>query len=238
MDRLWDQRPNPKQLMRERHASIPSQAFKEKRDDSLRAEVGKPKIPGQQRSEYEAYPEAVRNKKKDKKPAVWDPSIHIYRSSEAGNNDTVTIHHLEWDLEPDLDDELEEYSRLARLGQFRTAQEYFDHQLAQHAEHPLIFVKYAETLWEMGDFKSVVSLASRAAQVFPSPSGWPKQHTRAIRERGSKLDVLKDLYLNWKLLYWISQTLSQNDCEVVYKEITEPWLQFPVVRDPTSTQVS
>ncbi|PSR99100.1 hypothetical protein BD289DRAFT_55941 [Coniella lustricola] len=174
--------------------------------------------------------------------ATLDPSIYVYRASEAGNTDVVAIHRLEWDLEPDLDDELEEYTRLARLGQFQRAQDYFDSRLSQHANHPLIFVRHAETLWEMGDFKSVVALAGRAADVFPPPSDPLQRHLLAITYGNKKgnggSDPLKDLYVNWKLVYWISLSLSQNDCGVIFKEFDEIWSYFYwTFEEPTSTQL-
>lgn len=75
---------------------------------------------------------------------VWDVS----RTKD------VTM-HLELDITEDLEPDLDEFCRLARLGNFQGAKQSFKDNLEQHMDDPYIFVQYAQMLMSMGDYKSV-----------------------------------------------------------------------------------
>ncbi|KAI0183468.1 hypothetical protein EV127DRAFT_414081, partial [Xylaria flabelliformis] len=64
----------------------------------------------------------------------------------------------------DVDKELEEISRLRRLGDFRAAQRFLKQKLPGRSDDPYFFVLYAQLLFEMGDFRSFDTL--RPTRVF------------------------------------------------------------------------
>ncbi|KAI1077260.1 hypothetical protein F5B20DRAFT_593070 [Whalleya microplaca] len=78
---------------------------------------------------------------------VWDPS----------QTTDITV-HLNMPLQEDLDDNLEQFCRLQRFGDFASAKRYFSENLQEHIDKPYVFVHYAEMLLEQGDYKSLVAL--------------------------------------------------------------------------------
>ncbi|KAH8891714.1 hypothetical protein GQ53DRAFT_765218 [Thozetella sp. PMI_491] len=70
--------------------------------------------------------------------------------------------HLELPITDDLDQELEDFARLRRLGHFKAAKEIFKNSLEEHLGKPYVFIQYAEMLFEMGDYKSLRSLNPEA----------------------------------------------------------------------------
>ncbi|KAH8878803.1 hypothetical protein GQ53DRAFT_814305 [Thozetella sp. PMI_491] len=69
----------------------------------------------------------------------------------------VTV-RLELPINEDLDLELEEFARLGRTGDFKAAQDFFQHHLGEQLANPYIFIQYATILFEMGDLKRFTSL--------------------------------------------------------------------------------
>ncbi|KAJ9136678.1 hypothetical protein NKR23_g9579 [Pleurostoma richardsiae] len=67
------------------------------------------------------------------------------------NPQDVTI-HLELPIYDDFEAELEEFSILRRMGNFKEAKDYFDEHLGDYLSHPYVFVQYAEVLLDMGDY--------------------------------------------------------------------------------------
>lgn len=63
----------------------------------------------------------------------------------------VTV-ELELDIFPDVEDELEEFSRLRRLGRFTEANDFFQSKLTAQLENPYVKVQYAEMLLAQGDY--------------------------------------------------------------------------------------
>jgi hypothetical protein len=89
---------------------------------------------------------------------VWSPSI----------TRDVTI-HFELDIADDLEDLLEEFSRLKRLGHFRTAEKYFQASLHEFAEFPPVKAEYADMLLEQGDHKRLHEMELRAGPLDTDP---------------------------------------------------------------------
>ncbi|KAI1210948.1 uncharacterized protein F4807DRAFT_459176 [Annulohypoxylon truncatum] len=75
---------------------------------------------------------------------VWD-SCHA-------NDLTV---HLALSAQEDLDESLEEFCRLQRLGHFTSAREFFTENLREHMERPQVLIGYAELLLEQGDYNTL-----------------------------------------------------------------------------------
>jgi hypothetical protein len=108
----------------------------------------------------------------------------------------VTV-HLELPISDDFGDELEEFSRLKRLGNFRVAISYFEENLTDYQAHPYIFVQYAEMLLEMGDYKSFDLL--KPGLVFRGSSSQDGQGIRG-QQGAANSKELNLLHLNWDLL--------------------------------------
>ncbi|KAL7627464.1 hypothetical protein AAE478_001657 [Parahypoxylon ruwenzoriense] len=75
---------------------------------------------------------------------IWDPS----------HNADITV-HLKMSIQEDLDESLEEFCRLQRLGDFASARKFFMENLRDHIEKPYVFIAYAEMLLEQGDYHTL-----------------------------------------------------------------------------------
>lgn len=73
---------------------------------------------------------------------------HVF--CDPNNPADVTV-NLRLPIVKDLGDELEEFDRLKRTGQFKEAQSFFDSHLDRHIDDPYVFVQYAHLLLEMDD---------------------------------------------------------------------------------------
>lgn len=79
------------------------------------------------------------------------------------NPRNITV-HLKLPVIDDIEDELEEFSILRRLGNFKAAKSYFQEKLKNYQNVPFVFVQYAQMLLDSGDFKGLSRL--RAQEVF------------------------------------------------------------------------
>ncbi|KAK7981532.1 hypothetical protein PG988_003770 [Apiospora saccharicola] len=114
--------------------------------------------------------------------AVWDPS----------QNSDITI-HLKLPLQEEgLDEQIEEFCRLRRLGDFASAKRFFAQNLEDHHDNPYLLVQYAEMLLEQGDYITLSSLDGHVAFA-------PDNHHLRGRE-GALLRVY------WKLMQLHSPT--------------------------------
>lgn len=69
--------------------------------------------------------------------------------------------NLELPITANIDSELDSLERLRRIGDMKAAREFFRHNLEVHMPNDLyVFVKYAELLLDMGDYKAVVALTN------------------------------------------------------------------------------
>lgn len=75
----------------------------------------------------------------------------------------ITI-DMDLGITKDVDLELEEFSRLRRLGEFTSAQRFLEENFSDRADDPYFFVLHAQLLLEMGDFRSFDKL--RPTRVF------------------------------------------------------------------------
>lgn len=88
-------------------------------------------------------------------PTPKRPADHVFRISPDMKDTTI---HLEHDVIEDLEPELDEFSRLSRLGNFHAANQFFQANLEEYVDNPYIFVQYANMLLEMGDYKNLKAL--------------------------------------------------------------------------------
>ncbi|KAI1103136.1 hypothetical protein F4804DRAFT_311149 [Jackrogersella minutella] len=75
---------------------------------------------------------------------IWDPSQAT----------DITV-HLRMSVQEDIDECLEEFYRLQRLGNFVLARQFFTRNLQDHLERPQVLFGFAEMLLEQGDYKTL-----------------------------------------------------------------------------------
>jgi hypothetical protein len=81
----------------------------------------------------------------------------------------ITI-SLELDVEGDVESQLEEFSRLQRLGDFHAAEQYFQTNLDEYLNIPLVAVEYAEMLLQQGAYQRLKDLLQRSELKARVPS--------------------------------------------------------------------
>ncbi|KAI1095789.1 hypothetical protein F5B19DRAFT_267668 [Rostrohypoxylon terebratum] len=83
--------------------------------------------------------------------SVWD----------FGDASDLTFHPM---LSPQgyLDETLEEFYRLQRLGHFASAEEFFEENLREHIEDPQVLIAYAEHLLEQGNYDALSRMGDDA----------------------------------------------------------------------------
>ncbi|KAL2261548.1 hypothetical protein VTK26DRAFT_3924 [Humicola hyalothermophila] len=91
----------------------------------------------------------------------------VFDPSQANKDITVTV---EMELEEDRLLDLDDFTRLARLGRFKDAKAYFTATLEHRIINPWIQLSYAEMLLDCGDYTSLRSLCT-ADVVFPASPG-------------------------------------------------------------------
>jgi hypothetical protein len=106
----------------------------------------------------------------------------VYNSFQSND---LTV-HLDLDIQDDLDDSLEEFSRLCRVGDFVTASRFFAENLQSYLDNPYVLVQYAEMLVQQGEYKSMMRLDDS-----------PIQHLNSQMAGQEEGGLLKDY---WELL--------------------------------------
>ncbi|KAK7928272.1 hypothetical protein PG985_005270 [Apiospora marii] len=114
--------------------------------------------------------------------AIWDPS----------QNSDITV-HLKLPLrEEGLDEQIEEFCRLRRLGDFASAKRFFAEKLADHHDNPYLLVQYAEMLLEQGDYITLAELNGHAAFA-PDNHLLGGQEGALLREYWKLLQLVRSL---------------------------------------------
>ena len=98
-----------------------------------------------------------------------------------------------------MDEELEKFSKLRRLGDFKEAQKLFNERLSDRFDD-LYFIQYAQLLLEAGDFRSFSTL--RLSHVFGDLDDNSPQNDQEL------------LLMNWNLLVLLSM-LHTSDLAVL-----------------------
>jgi len=98
-----------------------------------------------------------------------------------------------------VDEELEKFSKLRRLGDFKEAQKLFNERLSDRFDD-LYFIQYAQLLLEAGDFRSFSTL--RLSHVFGDLDDNSPQNDQEL------------LLMNWNLLVLLSM-LHTSDLAVL-----------------------
>ncbi|KAI0478117.1 hypothetical protein F4859DRAFT_47977 [Xylaria cf. heliscus] len=82
------------------------------------------------------------------------PEAHVVKASESKD---LTI-HLELNVVEDIELDLDEFSRLAKLGNFNAANSFFFDNLQEQMDNAYVSVQYAQMLLDMGDYAAVEAL--------------------------------------------------------------------------------
>lgn len=145
-----------------------------------------------------------------------------YNSSDAKD---VTV-HLEADVFVNLDDELECFNRLMRLGDLKSAKAFFDSHLGRHITNPSVFVQYAEVLLEMDDYKSILALDASIVGFGERDDGGGNETDWQTPEN------------EWRLIWATAMFFSQEEKDFVLQH-TQPSLDelLPVTESLSSTGV-
>ncbi|KAJ5817102.1 hypothetical protein N7447_009335 [Penicillium robsamsonii] len=85
---------------------------------------------------------------------------HEQATLSSSSQKDVTL-HFNLDFVDDIEGHLEELARLKRLGHFHDAVDYFNFNLQQHLNLPLVMIEYADLLQEQGAYRKLLDLQSR-----------------------------------------------------------------------------
>ncbi|KAI1806232.1 hypothetical protein F4811DRAFT_569355 [Daldinia bambusicola] len=86
------------------------------------------------------------------------PLSHLHHADVNGfwnPCDTDLTVHLKLSAQEDIDESLEEFCRMWRMGDFVSAKRFFAENLQDHLDEPDILIEYAEMLLEQGDYNSL-----------------------------------------------------------------------------------
>ncbi|KAK2049292.1 hypothetical protein LZ31DRAFT_591010 [Colletotrichum somersetense] len=90
----------------------------------------------------------------EKEPQTSKPSFHIDPKAPQD----VTL-HLEMDVTEDIEEELEEFSKLRRIGHFNAAKRYFEEYLESYIDNAYVLDQYGQFLGEISDVHTLTKLA-------------------------------------------------------------------------------
>ena len=85
------------------------------------------------------------------------------------SNDDVLL-EFEFEIEEDVEAELQEFVRLSHIGQFADAHELFDDCLSGHVDWYPVTAEYADCLLRQGEFEKLAAFSTKALMSFPDPS--------------------------------------------------------------------
>ena len=77
---------------------------------------------------------------------------------------------LEYEIEEDVEAELQEFVRLSHMGQFADAHELFDDCLSGHVDWFPVAAEYADCLLRQGKFEQLAAFSATVSMEFQDPS--------------------------------------------------------------------
>lgn len=137
--------------------------------------------------------------REEKNESSHEPPVGGYQLVLRPQNAKDCTVHFEMDIEDDLEVQLEEFSRLKRLGRFGAAQELFQRELAEHTYSLPILVEHADLLYDQGDYRGFSDLVL------------------GYRQRLSKRDFNAIEQLLFELNEALAETLLGEDPELRHK---------------------
>lgn len=164
------------------------------RNDRLRSELRRLEIEAEERNTAALRAKEAEMMSPSATPVEFQA---VYNSSHSRD---VTI-HVELNVTEDIDEELEEFNRLTRIGNFRGAKSFFDEKLRIFMDNPHVFVQYAEMLLRQGDFKSIQRLDD--SRVFPSTKGYSEDanetHLQNLRHNWCLIEATSLCYTQYEI---------------------------------------
>ncbi|KAK5625170.1 hypothetical protein RRF57_000886 [Xylaria bambusicola] len=109
------------------------------------------------------------------------------------DSEDLTVHFM-MDIEDDLEDFIDELSRLSRLGHFSTAHKFFQEHLRHYMDNPYVLVCWSGLLLRQGDFKGVTLIKDDAM----------------CKNEGaqSTAEELRLLRVNWELIQTLAKSMT------------------------------
>ena len=120
---------------------------------------------------------------------------------------------LEYEIEEDVEAELDDFVRLNRTGQFRDAHELYDDCLSNYVDWHPVAAEYADYLLRQGDFEQLEAFSQRAAT---------RSQDLCERELFNLMNVIGSRCsqeVMWNRLQYIWPTLSQEVTFDSFKDI-------------------
>jgi hypothetical protein len=149
----------------ERRALPPANSGVPKRDDGVQSQARGTNAP-KKTSDTGAHPVSL----EIDELSIYSASQHYLDSDltspqvpdkamtfNASETTDITL-HIQLETIDDLSDDLEEFSRFCRLGDFANAKQHFVNHLGDHMQNPYVCVHYAHMLYDSGDYKKLQSL--------------------------------------------------------------------------------
>ncbi|KAJ5797952.1 uncharacterized protein N7503_007248 [Penicillium pulvis] len=134
-------------------------------------------------------------------------NLQILKFSSNTNTDSTL--HFALDVADDIEGQLEELGRLRRWGHFKEALEYFESNLQQHVQLPMVTTEYANLLLEQGAYKKLIQLRLEAPQKVKSIPGTGADQLDLYRTHFDTIEKLAELYF---------QSLAIDDLDFVHSE--------------------
>ena len=88
---------------------------------------------------------------------------------QSESSDDILL-ELEYEIEEDVEAELQEFVRLSHTGQFADAHELFDDCLSSHVNWFPVTAEYADCLLRQGEFEKLAAFSKKASMMFQDPS--------------------------------------------------------------------
>ena len=96
-------------------------------------------------------------------------SMDSVTTNESGSSQDVIL-EFDYEIEEDVEGELEEFVRLSHTGQFKEAHELFDECLQRHIDWYPVAAEYADCLLREGQFEQLAAFSQKAAMTFQETS--------------------------------------------------------------------
>ena len=158
---------------------------------------------------------------REKKESDHEHPVGGYQLVLSPRNTKDCTVHFEMGIEDDLEVQLEEFSRLKRLGHFGAAREMFQRELAEHTAYSLpVLIEHADMLYDQGHYRSFSDLVL----------GYPR---RLVKHDFSAIEQLL-----FELNEALAETLFGEDPEISHRSyLGEASALFKVKRDINSIEV-
>ena len=93
--------------------------------------------------------------------------------------------HVELEARDYIDADLEEFSRLCRLGKYADAKKYFTENLGHQRQNLYALVQYAQMMLDSGDYKSLDALEPPHQRVASRQGHILQSNWKAVKNAGS-----------------------------------------------------